>query len=187
VVEFAVAGAAETVAVEFEPLRGTVVDVTVEAGERNAAEFEGATPGWIDVSAFTLASWAVGATADLSFESLGCADALPAFVGALVDGAKASAPVTGLGAAAGDGKPTFATIFGLAFESIFESSFALGFSGGDPEAGDLTARSSCVDMEFSSLLSRTPGVDTKDLVAADVLASCALAAPGVAILRVETD
>ena len=49
---FAVAGAAEAVAVEFEPVRGTV-DVTVEAGERNASEFDGATPGSIDVPPFT--------------------------------------------------------------------------------------------------------------------------------------
>ena len=43
------------------------------------------------------------------------------------------------------------------------------------EAGDLKARSSCVDMEFSSLVSTNAGVDTKDLVAADVLTSCELA------------
>src|ERR1700730_9756455 len=124
------------------------------------------------MAAILQASWAAGATADLTFESPGCADALPAFVGALVDGAKVSAPVTGLTTAAGDEKPTFATVFGLAFESIFESSFAFGFSGGDTDAGDLMARSSCVDMEFSSLVSTTAGVETKDLVAAGILTSC---------------
>ena len=56
IVESAVAGEVETVAVEFEPVRGTVVDVKVEAGERNTAEFEGTAPGWIDVSTFTLES-----------------------------------------------------------------------------------------------------------------------------------
>lgn len=111
-----------------------------------------------------------GATADLSLASPRCADA-SAFVGAYVDAARVLAGVEGLTTA--DEKASFAAAFGLGFESTLERS-AFGFFAATVEAGDLTARSSCVDMEFSSLVSTNAGVDTKDLVAADVLTSCEL-------------
>ena len=82
------------------------------------------------------------------------------------------AGVTGLMIAAGGENAFFAAAFRLAFESVLESSLALGFSGGTVGAGALRARSSCVDMEFSRLVSTNAGVDTKDLVASGVLTSC---------------
>jgi hypothetical protein len=99
-------------------------------------------------------------------------------VDAFVDAAKVSGLVTGLTSRAEDEEASLLTTFPSAFESNFEDPFAFAFSGAAAGAGDLKARSSCVDMEFSSLLSRTAGVDTKDLVAADVLASCELVVGG---------
>jgi hypothetical protein len=82
---------------------------------------------------------AVGATADLSFESTRRADALPVLVSAFVDAARLLGRVTGLTTAPAEEKESFAT---AAFGSVFEStlaSFASGFSVGAAEAGALMA------------------------------------------------
>jgi hypothetical protein len=123
-----------------------------------------------------------GAQADFSFESPRCPDAFLDFVRAFVDAAEMSARAVGLGV-----KASLVAAFGFAFESTLARSFALGFSGGAMGAGDLKARSSCVDMEFSSLASVGPGVDTKDLVAADVLASWPLVVAGLPTVRAGMD
>jgi hypothetical protein len=109
-------------------------------------------------------------------------------VDAFVDAAKVSVLVTGLTSGAEDEKASLLTTFPLAFESAFARSFALGFAGGAVRAGDLKARSSCVDIELSSLVVSTDaGVDTKDLVAAEVLASCELVLGGFSTLRLGMD
>src|ERR1700688_652988 len=85
--------------------------------------------------------------------------------------------------AAGGENAFFAAAFRLAFESALESSLAFGFSGGTVGAGALRARSSCVDMEFSRLVSTSAGVDTKDLVASGILTSCEFVIAGASVLR----
>ena len=101
-------------------------------------------------------------------------DTSPAIVGAVVDAAKVLGRVTGLTIAAEEADEFFKTAaFALLFKPALVS-FAFGFSGSAVEAGALTARRSCVDMEFNSWVSTNSGADTKDLVAAEALTFCEL-------------
>ena len=114
-------------------------------------------------------------------------DTFPAIVGAVVDAAKMLGRVTGLTTAAEEAGEFFKT---AAFGSVFEAtlvSFEFGFSGRALEAGALTARRSCVDMEFNSWVSTNAGVDTKDLVSAEALTFCEPVVAGVAPLRAGID
>jgi hypothetical protein len=114
-------------------------------------------------------------------------DTFTAIVGEVVDAMKVLGRVTGLTTAAREAGELFET---AAFASVFESalgSFAFRFSDRGVEPAALTARRSCVDIEFNSWVSANAEVDTKDLVAAEALISCELRVAGVSPLRAEID